>query len=114
MGALESLDQKREIKLYINSTWASTYAALAIVDVMTQLSCPIVTVALGMVASASVLVLAAGTKGRRLSMPNARILIHQPHGGSMGSVDEVIIQATELNRSMKLVTAWYSKFTNLP
>merc|ERR1712224_560511 len=80
---------------------------------MMQIKCPISTVALGMVASASVLILVAGSKGLRFSMPNARILIHQPRGGCSGSSVEVNIQVTELNKTMRLIIFIYSKLTGL-
>merc|ERR1712039_545786 len=108
---LEIKDKMREIKMYINSIGSSAYATLAIIDMLTQIKSPVSTIGLGLISSNSVLVLAAGTKGKRFSMPNARILIHQPMGGTGGSVNEVHIQTLEHYRMMRLVVAFYTKFT---
>merc|ERR1712187_492937 len=108
---LEIQDETREIKIYINSIGSSVYAALAIVDILTRIKSPISTIGLGLVSSNSVLVLAAGTKGKRFSMPNTRILIHQPMRGTEGSANEVHIQTLEHYRMTRLVIAFYSKFT---
>jgi ATP-dependent Clp protease, protease subunit len=64
--------------------------------------------------SQSTLLLAAGTKGRRFAMPNARIMMHQPQGGAEGTIHDVKIQATELNRTMKVIHAMFADFTGLP
>jgi ATP-dependent Clp protease protease subunit len=111
--ALEALDKNKEIKLYINSPGGSTYAVLAVVDLITSLRCPVSTIAMGTVASPSTLLIAAGSKGRRFSMPNSRILIHQPQGYHEGSIDEVKIQTDELAKITTIISAFYSKFTGL-
>ncbi|CAG9460460.1 unnamed protein product [Pedinophyceae sp. YPF-701] len=111
---LEAIDPKKEIKLYINSSGATAYAAVAIVDVMKQLSCPVSTVCMGMVGSTSGVILAAGTKGRRFAMPTSRIMIHQPFGYASGSTFEVKIQATELSRTMRVIHRFYADFTGQP
>lgn len=111
--ALEAIDEKEEIKLYINSAGGSSYAVLAIVDAMAQLKCPISTVAFGMCGSVVSLILAAGTKGRRYSMPSSRIMMRQAMGGAMGSSFEVTITATELNHTNQVINKFYERFTGL-
>jgi len=101
--ALTSLDDKSDIKLYINCAAGSSYAVVSILDAMKAINAPISTVAFGMVGGTAVHILAAGDKGKRFSMPNTRIMLQQPNGGAMGSADEVNIQATELNRTMKMM-----------
>lgn len=101
--ALDSLDTHAEIKIYINCAAGSSYSVVSILDTMRAISAPISTVAFGMVGGNAVHLLAAGTKGRRFSMLNTRILLQQPNGGAMGSADEVNIQATELNRTMRMM-----------
>jgi ATP-dependent Clp protease, protease subunit len=112
--ALEAIDPTAEISMYINSGGGIPYAVNAIIDTMAVLKCPVSTVALGACMSQSTLLLAAGTKGRRFSMPNARIMMHQPQGGAEGTTHEVSIQAAELNRTMKVIQAMYADFTGLP
>jgi ATP-dependent Clp protease protease subunit len=101
--ALNSLDDQTDIKLYINCAAGSSYAVVSILDTMKAINAPISTVAFGMVGGTAVHILAAGDKGKRFSMPNTRIMLQQPNGGAMGSADEVNIQATELNRTMKMM-----------
>jgi ATP-dependent Clp protease protease subunit len=101
--ALNSLNGEEEIKLYINCPTGSSYSVVSILDTMNAISAPISTVGFGMVGGNAVPILAAGTKGRRFSMPNTRIMLQQPNGGAMGSADEVNIQTSELNRTMKMM-----------
>jgi ATP-dependent Clp protease, protease subunit len=112
--AMEAVDTEAEIALYINSGGGIPYAIMAIIDTMKVVRCPISTVALGACMSQSALLLAAGTKGRRYSMPNARIMLHQPQGGAEGTKYEVSIQAAELNRTMRVIQAMLVDFTGLP
>ena len=114
MLALEAVDPDTEIQMYINSGGGIPYAITAIIDAMRQLSCPVSTVALGACMSQSTLLLAAGTKGRRFSMPNARIMMHQPQGGAEGTHYDVRVQAAELNRTLRVIQAMYRDFTGLP
>merc|ERR1711908_227829 len=86
---------------------------MGVTEVISQLKCPVSTIAMGMAVSPPSLILAAGSKGRRLSTYNTRILIQQPQGLLMGSIDEVRIQTTELKRITALITTFYSKFTGL-
>ena len=97
---LESQDPDREITLYINSPGGSFTALTAIYDTMQYIKPEIVTVCLGQAASAAAVLLAAGTKGKRLALPNARVLIHQPAlmGGDYGQASDIEIQANEVLR----------------
>lgn len=101
--ALNSLDDSEDIKLYINCAAGSPYAVFSILDTIKAINAPVSTVAFGMVGGAAATLLAAGAKGKRFAMPSARIMLQQPNGGAMGSADEVNIQATELNRTMKVM-----------
>jgi len=97
---LESQDPDRDIILYINSPGGSFTALTAIYDTMQYIRCDIQTVCLGQAASAAAVLLAAGTKGKRLALPNARVLIHQPAmaGGDYGQASDIEIQANEVLR----------------
>jgi len=97
---LESQDPDRDITLYINSPGGSFTALTAIYDTMTYIKPEIATVCLGQAASAAAVLLAAGTKGKRLALPNARVLIHQPQlmGGEHGQASDIEIQANEVLR----------------
>ena len=102
--ALNSLDPHADIKMYINCPAASSYSVVSILDTIKAVAAPVSTVAFGMVGGSAVHLLASGARGKRFSMPNTRIMLQQPSGGAMGSADEVNIQATELNRTMRLMT----------
>jgi ATP-dependent Clp protease, protease subunit len=93
---LESNEPDKEIMLYINSPGGVVYSGLAIFDTMQHLRSPVATMCVGMAASMAAVLLAAGHKGRRLALPNARIMIHQPHGGARGQVTDIEIQAREV------------------
>jgi ATP-dependent Clp protease protease subunit len=97
---LESQDPDRDITLYINSPGGSFTALTAIYDTMQYVKPDIQTVCLGQAASAAAVLLAAGTKGKRLALPNARVLIHQPAmaGGDYGQASDIEIQANEVLR----------------
>ena len=101
---LESEDPDKEIMLYINSPGGVVYSGLAIHDTMQYVRCPVSTTCLGMAASMAAVLLAAGTKGRRLALPNARIMIHQPHGGARGQASDIEIQAREVKALKELLT----------
>lgn len=111
--ALNSLDDETEIKLYINCIAGSPYSVLAILDTMRSISAPVSTVGFGIVGGSAAVLLAAGSKGKRFSMPSTRIMLQQPNGGAMGSADEVNIQATELNRTMRVMYGFLSEFSGL-
>jgi ATP-dependent Clp protease, protease subunit len=92
---LESEDPDKEVMLYINSPGGVVTSGLAIFDTMQFVRATVSTTCLGMAASMAAVLLAAGAKGRRLALPNARIMIHQPHGGARGQATDIEIQARE-------------------
>jgi ATP-dependent Clp protease, protease subunit len=112
--ALEVADPEAEIHMYINSGGGIPYSVYAITDTMKVVKCPIRTIALGACMSTSMLVLAAGTKGLRYAMPNARLMVHQPQGGAEGTSHEVVIQAREMNRNMRVIQAMLHDYSGLP
>jgi ATP-dependent Clp protease protease subunit len=93
---LEAEDPTRDIQLYINSPGGEMTGLFAIYDTMQFISSPISTICVGQAASAAAVLLAAGTPGRRMALPNARILIHQPHGGAQGQTTDVELAAKEM------------------
>lgn len=95
---LDAEDPKKEIKLYINSPGGSVTSALAIYDTMQYVKSDVATICIGQAASASAVLLAAGEKGKRFSLPNARVLIHQVMGGAEGQAKDVAIQTKEMLR----------------
>jgi ATP-dependent Clp protease, protease subunit len=100
---LESEDPDRDINIYINSPGGSFTALTAIYDTMQFIRPDVSTVCLGQAASAAAVLLAAGTKGKRLAVPNARILIHQPSGSGEGQSSDIEIQANEIMRMRALL-----------
>ena len=101
---LESEDPDKEIILYINSPGGVVTSGLAIYDTMQYVRCPVSTTCLGMAASMGAVLLAAGEKGRRLALPNARIMIHQPLGGARGQASDIEIQAREIRHLKEVLT----------
>jgi ATP-dependent Clp protease protease subunit len=95
---LQMTDPKKDIHLYINSPGGSVTAGLAIYDTMQFLTCDVNTYCIGQAASMGAVLLAAGTKGKRYALPNARIMIHQPWGGVQGQATDISIQAKEILR----------------
>ena len=93
---LEAEDPSKDIQIYINSPGGSVTAGLAIYDTMQQISPDIVTICFGVAASMGAFLLSGGTKGKRLALPNSRIMIHQPLGGAQGQAVEIEIQAKEI------------------
>ena len=93
---LASKDSKRDIKLYINSPGGSVTAGLAIYDTMQYLKCPVSTICIGLTASMAAVILASGTKGKRFSLPNAEILLHQVAGGMQGQAADIEITAKQI------------------
>jgi len=96
MFFLESQDPEKPIHLYVNSPGGSITAGMAIYDVMQFVKCDIATYCIGMAASMAALLLCAGKKGMRYSLPNSRIMIHQPLGGTRGQATDIEIQAREI------------------
>lgn len=95
---LQSQDAKKDISVYVNSPGGSVTAGLAIYDTMQFLSCDVATYCVGQAASMGAVLLAAGAKGKRYALPNARIMIHQPWGGAEGQATDISIQAQEILR----------------
>jgi len=95
---LDSDDPNKPIYLYINSPGGSVTAGLAIYDTMQYIKADVVTICLGLAASMGSFLLAAGTKGKRLALPNSRIMIHQPMGGTRGQATDIEIEAKEILR----------------
>jgi ATP-dependent Clp protease, protease subunit len=93
---LQADDPDRDIFLYINSPGGSVYSGLAVYDTIQYLTAPVNTMCMGMAASMGALLLAAGAPGKRSALPNSRIMIHQPSGGSQGTAADIEIQAQEI------------------
>ncbi|MBI2054626.1 MAG: ATP-dependent Clp protease proteolytic subunit [Candidatus Sungbacteria bacterium] len=108
---LESQDVKQDIKLYINSPGGSVYAALAIYDTMQYVKPDVSTICVGIAASAAALLLAGGAKGKRLSLPNSQILIHQIMGGAEGQATEIEIAARQLLKTKQRTNEILAKHT---
>ena len=95
---LQMEDPKKDVHIYINSPGGSVSDGMAIYDTLNFMQCDIVTYCLGMAASMSTVLLAAGTKGKRYALPNSRIMIHQPSGGAGGQTSDISIAAKEILR----------------
>lgn len=93
---LESQDPDKDIAFYINSPGGAVTSGLAIYDTMQYIKCDVSTICFGMAASMGAFLLAAGTKGKRLALPNSEIMIHQPSGGSRGQASDIQIQAEQI------------------
>jgi ATP-dependent Clp protease, protease subunit len=114
---LEAEDPDKEINLYINSPGGMVTAGLAVYDTMQYIRAPITTICLGMAMSFGALLLAAGKKGKRYALPNARVMIHQPliYGeGISGQVTDIAIEAKELEQTKKRLTDILAKHTGKP
>lgn len=111
---LESEDPAREINFYINSPGGSVTAGLAVYDTMQYIKPSITTVCIGQAASMGALLLAAGTKNKRYSLPNSRIMIHQPMGGSQGQASDIAIQAKEILRLKETLNQILAYHTQKP
>lgn len=108
---LQMEDPKKDIQIYINSPGGSVTAGMAIYDTMNFLQCDFVTYCIGMAASMSTVLLAAGTKGKRFALPNSRVMIHQPSGGAGGQAADIAIQAKEILRWRKTLNETIAKHT---
>lgn len=95
---LESENPKKDISLYINSPGGSVTAGLAIYDTMQYIACPVSTICVGQACSMAAILLAAGERGKRSILPNARVMIHQPSGGAEGQASDIIVSSRELQR----------------
>ena len=108
---LQSEDANKDTYMYINSPGGVVTAGLAIYDTMQYLSTPISTICLGQAASMGALLLCAGAKGKRYALPNSRIMIHQPLGGSQGAATDIEIQTQEILRIKRLINEILVKHT---
>jgi ATP-dependent Clp protease protease subunit len=110
---LSQQDSTKEITMYINSHGGSLYDAIAIVDIMARVPNPISTVVMGKAFSAGALILAAGTKGRRIAMQNSTIMLHQPSSGTKGTATDIQIAANEIVRMKHLTNEMLTKFSSI-
>ena len=93
---LQSEDSKKEISLYVNSPGGAVTSTLAMVDTMNHIQPPVATYCVGLAASGAAILLSAGEKGKRFALPNAEIMIHQPHGGAEGQATDIEITAKQI------------------
>ena len=108
---LESENPKKEISFYINSPGGIVWSGLAIYDTMQYISPEIMTICIGQAASAGSLLLTAGSKGMRFSLPNSRIMVHQPSGGYQGQVTDIEIHTNEIKKTKEKLNQIYTKHT---
>ena len=106
---LESENPKKDISLYINSPGGSVTAGLAIYDTMQYIACPVSTICVGQACSMAAILLAAGERGKRSILPNARVMIHQPSGGAEGQASDIIVSSRELIRISCAISIWMPK-----
>ena len=109
---LEAEDPEKDINLYINSPGGLITSTMAIYDTMQFIKSPISTICMGQAASGAALILAAGEKGKRFALPHARILLHQPSGGTTGSATDVGIHAKEILRMRDMMNKILAKHTD--
>jgi ATP-dependent Clp protease, protease subunit len=108
---LQMEDSKKDIHIYVNSPGGVVTGGMAIYDTMQFLQCDIVTYCIGMAASMSTVLLAAGTKGKRFALPNSRVMIHQPSGGAGGQATDIAIAAREILRWRKTLNEALARHT---
>jgi ATP-dependent Clp protease protease subunit len=108
---LQMEEPKKDIHLYINSPGGIVTGGMAIYDTMNFLQCDVVTYCIGMAASMSTVLLAAGTKGKRFALPNSRVMIHQPSGGAGGQATDIAIAAKEILRWRRTINEIIAKHT---
>ena len=111
---LQMEDAKKDIHIYIHSPGGYVTAGMAIYDTMQFMTCDVSTYCIGMAASMGAVLLAAGTKGKRFVLPNARIMIHQPSGGASGQASDISIQAKEILRLKKQLNEIMAYHTGQP
>ncbi|MGN0361573.1 MAG: ATP-dependent Clp endopeptidase proteolytic subunit ClpP [Bilifractor sp.] len=111
---LESEDPGKDIHLYINSPGGSVTAGMAIYDTMQYIKCDVSTICLGMAASMGAFLLAGGAKGKRLALPNAEIMIHQPSGGAQGKATDIEIVAEQILKIKKRMNQILAQNTGQP
>lgn len=111
---LEAEDPDKDIHLYINSPGGSVTAGMAIYDTMKYIKCDVSTICIGMAASMGAFLLSGGTKGKRMALPNAEIMIHQPSGGSQGQATEMQIAAEHILKIRKKLNEILAENTGKP
>ncbi len=111
---LEAQDPDKDIQFYINSPGGSVTSGFAIYDTMQYIKCDVSTICIGMAASMGAFLLAAGTKGKRIALPNAEIMIHQPSGGSKGQAADIQIQAEQILKTRARLNAILAENTGKP
>jgi len=111
---LESEDPEKDISFYINSPGGSVSAGLAIFDTMNYIKCDVATICMGMAASMGSFLLAAGTKGKRMALPNSEIMIHQPMGGARGQASDIKIAADHILRTRARLNKILAERTGQP
>lgn len=111
---LQSEDSKKDISLYINSPGGYIHSGLAILDTMGHIKNNISTVCVGIAASMASVILSAGTKGKRFILPNAEVMIHQPHGGAQGQASDIEISAKHIIKSRETLNKILAKNTGQP
>ena len=111
---LEADNAEKDIYLYLNSPGGIVSSGMAIYDTMQHLKAPVNTICMGMAASMGSFLLAAGTKGKRAALPHARIMIHQPSGGTQGTAADIEIQAREILYLRSKMNELYAKHTGQP
>lgn len=111
---LEAEDPEKDIQIYINSPGGSVYAGMAIYDTMQQIQPDVVTICYGIAASMGAFLLSGGTKGKRMALPSARIMIHQPLGGAQGQAVDIEIQAREILYIKKKLNDLIAEHTGQP
>ena len=111
---LQMEDSKKDVHLYINSPGGVVTGGMAIYDVINFMQYDVATYCIGMAASMSTVLLAAGTKGKRFALPNSRVMIHQPSGGAGGQASDIAIAAKEILRWRKTLSEVISKHTGKP
>lgn len=111
---LEAEDPEKDIHLYINSPGGSVTAGMAIYDTMQYIKCDVETICIGMAASMGAFLLAGGTKGKRLALPNAEIMIHQPSGGAQGQATEIKIAAEHILKTRQKLNQILADNTGQP
>ncbi|CAN5665699.1 ATP-dependent Clp endopeptidase proteolytic subunit ClpP [soil metagenome] len=111
---LQADNPEKDIYIYINSPGGSVYSGLAIYDTMKFLTCPVNTYCMGIAASMGSFLLSAGTKGKRYALPNSRIMLHQPSGGTQGTAADIEIQAKEILYLRERLNRIYADNTGQP
>ena len=111
---LESEDPGKDIHLYINSPGGVVTAGMAVYDTMQYIKCDVSTICIGMAASMGAFLLAGGTKGKRLILPNAEVMIHQPSGGAQGQATDIKIVAEQISKTKKKLNQILAQNTGQP